>query len=70
MAPLDETQGRPGPQSASQKLPLEGEGRPLALVLRVEVSDAVFAVEHADHDAEEDRNDRHVLILLLSRRTV
>ena len=50
-----------------EHLPVEGECRLLALVLSMEVSDAVLAVEQADDDAEEDRDDRHPLILPVSQ---
>jgi hypothetical protein len=33
----------------------------------MKVSDPVFPIEHSDHDAKEDRDNRHVLMLLPSR---
>ena len=50
-----------------EHLPVEGECRLLALVLSMEVSDAVLAVEQADDDAEEDRDDRHPFFLRVSQ---
>jgi len=39
----------------------------LTLVLRVEVGNPVFPVEHSNNNAKEDRDDRHVFRLLPSR---
>src|SRR5437899_7932973 len=64
---LDEPQRRAGLDGTRKNLPVERECCLLALVLSMEVSDAVLAVEHADDDAEEDRDDRHPLILPLSQ---
>ena len=47
-----------------ENLAVESERRLLSLVFGMEVSDAVLPVEHPDHDAEERRDYRHVLILL------
>jgi len=44
-----------GPDGTGEKLAVESERCLLALILGMEVGDAVLAVEHADHDAEEDR---------------
>src|SRR5207245_9004098 len=59
----DQANRGPGLESTGQWVPVEGEGPLLPLVLRVEVRESMLAVEHPDHDAEEDGDDRHVLIL-------
>src|SRR5262245_34657841 len=46
----DQAQSCARPQGACKHLPIEGECRLLALVLGMEVSDAVLAVKHADDD--------------------
>src|SRR2546427_9538327 len=61
---LDQANRGPGLDSTGQWVSVEGEGGLLPLVLRVEVWQSVLAVEHPDHDAEENRDDRHVPILL------
>ena len=45
-------------------------GSLLTLVLRVEVDNIVLAVEHADHETEEELDDRHGTRLLLFRATL
>lgn len=51
---LDQAQGRARLDCAREHLAVEGECRLLPLVLGMEVSDTVLAIEHADDDAEED----------------
>ena len=64
---VDQSERRPGPKAARQDLTVEGEGCLLTLVFRVKVRHAMFTIEHADEDAEEDRDDGHVGILPAGR---
>jgi len=48
---------------------LEIESRFLTLILRVEVRRGMVVEEHANHDPEERRDDRHAVILADARLT-
>src|SRR4030067_575817 len=55
----NEATGRPRADAAREESPVEGKGGLLSLVFRVEIGDAVFAIEHPDHDSEEHRDHWH-----------
>lgn len=61
LAPLsDEPARRVGVDIAGEHPPVEIKLPLLPLILSVKVRGAMFPVEHANHDAEKDRDDRHV----------
>ena len=67
---LDQASGGSRRKRTSEELAVERERRLLTLVLGMEVGDSVLTVEHADHDAEECRDDGHVSILAAPSRRV
>jgi hypothetical protein len=66
---LDHSERGPGLYGTGQECPVKGECRLLALMLRVEVRDAVPSVEHPDNDSKEDRNNWHLAQAPIVRET-
>jgi len=58
---LESIKRRSGLDIANRYLPGTIELPLLTLMLRVKMPRLVFTVVHSDHNAEEDRNDRHPL---------
>ncbi len=62
---LDKAERGPRLERTGQQVPVEGKSCLLTLILSVEVSGSMFPVKHPNHDAEEDRDNRHMQILPL-----